>query len=210
MPIISSQMQGYDSDRIYRGPDWRGEGSKLYTAKEADDAGWTPGAYQNDYTWSGPTRQETNEARQSYNQEKGEVMGMSGRWYEAYSPEKVAEFANWEYDPAMHSGMTDSKRDWYETARALARTGQSFSEADISRNRDGGSRRAMAPHIYDNVGGYENWYQNYSLYGSNGFQGSPDLLQSDQVNQFNQDREQRYQDWRNTPEWAKKYSIYGF
>ena len=39
-PVISSQMEGYATDRKYTGPD-----GKTYTAKEADDAGWTAGYY---------------------------------------------------------------------------------------------------------------------------------------------------------------------
>lgn len=207
-PIISSQMPGYATDRIYRGPDWQGEGSKLYTAKEADDAGWTPGKYQNDYIWSGPTRQETNYARQRYNEEKSEVMGMSGDWFRSYDPKKVSEFASWEYDPA--SDMKEGQIDWHETARALAQTGQAFSPADVARNRSGGSKRGMMPHIYDKVGGYDNWFENYSLYGANGFQSAPDLMQPDQIYNYNVDRQQRYKDWRSTPEWEQKYGIYGF
>ena len=37
---ISSKMEGYGTEKKYRGPD-----GGMYTAKEADNAGWTPGYY---------------------------------------------------------------------------------------------------------------------------------------------------------------------
>ena len=106
-PLISSQQSGYATDRLYVGPEG---GDKRYTAKEADDAGWTPGYYNNDYkympqTYDDPNSAEAIAGRQDYLRRRKDK---SSKEYEVWNRLGASQQM---YDPTVHTGYTDLS-DW--------------------------------------------------------------------------------------------------
>ena len=72
--MMSSKNEGYATDKQYRGPD-----GGMYTGKEADDAGWTPGYYNegggayvpDKQTFKDPHSNEAISARLQYSKDIG-------------------------------------------------------------------------------------------------------------------------------------------
>ena len=73
-----------------------------------------------------------------------------------------------------------------EIADALYDTGYDYSHREMVRHRNKGAENKTMPGLYDEYGGYDNWYNNHSLYGENGFTGSKDLMDFDQVMETSQ------------------------
>lgn len=138
LPRISSLMEGYATDRKYTGPD-----GGTYTAKEADDAGWTAGYYDEgggayvpqQKTFDNPHSAEAIAYRQQYAKDTSKdgkyAEGM--KYVSGNDPRRVYDSsANVGYNQDLTSGQ--ELKQWH-MSRAYK---QKMEEDDIDWNASGG------------------------------------------------------------------------
>ena len=95
-----------------------------------------------------------------------------------------------------------------EIADALYDTGYDYSHREMVRHRNKGAENKTMPGLYDEYGGYDNWYNNHSLYGEGGFTGSKDLMDFDQVMETGQRQQDAMKNFQTSDEYMSKYGKY--
>ena len=193
---VSSQDEGYASEKRYYGPD-----GKLYTGKQADDAGWTPGYYDensgaDNYGENGTNsygntkyeqkkidRDESNEAYRQYRSDIGDVR--DGR-----SAGQIVDVSE------------NYKNSNNEMIQKMVDSGQKFTQTEARRAFDGNPDN----NLYRGVGGFDAWEDMMD----SGFKSQYDqnqYLTSDQA-QSNRNRLKEDQSNFMSGEGTKKYGQY--
>lgn len=95
-----------------------------------------------------------------------------------------------------------------EIAEALYDTGYDYSHREMVRHRNKGAENKTMPGLYDEYGGYDNWYNNHSLYGEGGFTGSKDLMDFDQVMETGQRQQDAMRNFQTSDKYMSKYGKY--
>lgn len=96
-----------------------------------------------------------------------------------------------------------------ELADKLYDTGYDYSFNEMTRHQNDGAENTSKPELYDAYGGYDNWYENHSLYSGN-FTGSKDLMSRDEVMEKTNERQQFIKDYQLGEEFQDKYSRFSF
>ncbi len=95
-----------------------------------------------------------------------------------------------------------------EIAQQLYDSGYDYSHQEMARHANGGSdKSAMNSYLYDEYGGYDNWYNNHSLYSGN-FTGSKDLMDFDKVMEIGQQQQDALKNYQTSDEYMSKYGQY--
>ena len=95
-----------------------------------------------------------------------------------------------------------------EIAKQLYDSGYDYSHQEMARHANGGSdKSAMNSYLYDEYGGYDNWYNNHSLYSGN-FTGSKDLMDFDKVMEVGQQQQDAMRNYQTSDEYMSKYGQY--
>lgn len=223
LPSISSQMEGYATDAKYRGPD-----GKMYTAKQADDAGWTAGYYELDQERyqgetgnlykmadalgvsygdsASQTHSKVNQHLRRYGApndytgpSKQEMLDQAGVSKSMIGQDSLKEVhagkAPGEYITGPAGPESPYLQSLNESAGMLQATGYDYNMDSVKRHSNQGKEKSMTS-LYDDFGGYQNWYDNYSIYSGN-FTGAKDIKTWDEIKQNEQTRSQISQDHAN-------------
>lgn len=91
-------------------------------------------------------------------------------------------------------------------AKDLIDSGKDFSWRDYHMHKNDGARNSRFN--YEPYGGYENWYQNHSLYGSNGWTGSQNVMSQDEIAAAETKRTQDRRNYITSDEYMKRYGKY--
>ena len=83
-----------------------------------------------------------------------------------------------------------------DAVQGLLQTGHDFSRAEVLRHKHGGQKLAGFEGIYDSYGGYDNWYNNHSMYSEGGFKGSNDIKSQAEITQIELDRAKKGNEFR--------------
>ena len=76
------------------------------------------------------------------------------------------------------------------------------------RHRNGGADVSKTnSYLYDAYGGYQNWYDNHSLFNDN-FTGSKDLMDFDEVMEIGQRQQDELKNYKTSDEYMSKYGQY--
>jgi len=94
-----------------------------------------------------------------------------------------------------------------ELAQNLYDTGYDYSHREMVRHRNGGAENKSMPGLYDEYGGYQNWYDNHSLFSGN-FTGSKDLMDFNQVMETGQRQQDAMKNFQTSDEYMSKYGKY--
>tara|TARA_R100001463_G_scaffold91472_1_gene146213 strand:+ start:580 stop:1545 length:966 start_codon:yes stop_codon:yes gene_type:complete len=220
---VNRKHESYATVKNYYGPD-----GKLYTGKEADDAGWSPGHYDensgaNNYGEDGRnsyglTRQEQNKQdsaaenrlQKERNSERYRKFGVGS----TYNQSAADSF------PGVTSETADT--DFLKTGLALTNTGQDFSHGEVKRSMNAGAYQPGNSWLYAGYGtkqydpnndkqnreNYQDWYDNYSLFSEGGFLGSPNVMSEDQSVAARRERDAAIKQWNQSDEYQSKYGGY--
>lgn len=93
-------------------------------------------------------------------------------------------------------------------AGKLLETGKDFSWADYNMHKNEGAKKHN--YDYEPYGGYQNWYDNHSLYGQNGFTGSQNVMSQDEIAKRETERTQARKDYLLSDDYMNKYGKYDF
>lgn len=96
-----------------------------------------------------------------------------------------------------------------ETAQQLYDTGYDYSYNEMIRHRNDGAENKTMPGLYDSYGGYQNWYDNHSLYSGN-FTGSNDIVSQDVAMDRQRERQTFIRDYQLGDDYQKKYGQYSW
>ena len=96
-----------------------------------------------------------------------------------------------------------------ELAKELYDSGYDYSHNEMVRHRNGGADLSKTnSYLYDAYGGYQNWYDNHSLYSEGGFTGSKDLMDFDKVMEVGQQQQDAIKNYQTSDEYMSKYGQY--
>lgn len=144
--------------------------------------------------------------------------------------DKLGEYTN-------VAGDTDTQRERNAIIRTFQDSGMDYNHADVLRHMKGGAENKMFTGLYDDYGGYKNWYDNHSIYSGDNAQakdhltnvnsrvggaeaehdyklnlgnwkGSQDIMAFDKVMEQGQARQQAGQNYRNSEEFANRFGKY--
>ena len=157
----------------------------------ADGKGFDPetGKNKNGYTRQQQAVADRRESAEAYRQSRLDLQAEKRK----YGPSGIygRQSARDTHERSMNRGnpkvtgpaaVTDPKMiERNEIADALYDTGYDYSHREMIRHRNKGAENGTIPGLYDEYGGYDNWYNNHSLYGEKGFTGSKDVMDLDKV-----------------------------
>ena len=179
-------------------------------------------------------RQEENQAYQASRAEMQQQMDQVGRAgvYEYQSAKDIQNRDAMEFSNLNAEGK-EHKEDRYALIRTFQNSGYDYNHADVLRHMDGGAERHDFKGLYDDYGGYENWYNNHSIYsgenaqvgkgkqyakaGTEGemytyklgnFTGSKDIMDFGEVMKQGRARQQANKDYINSDLFNDKYGQY--
>ena len=179
-------------------------------------------------------RQEENQAYQASRAEMQQQMDQVGRAgvYEYQSAKDIQNRDAMEFSNLNAEGK-EHKEDRYALIRTFQNSGYDYNHADVLRHMDGGAERHDFKGLYDDYGGYENWYNNHSIYsGENAqvgkgkqnakantegemyqynlgnFTGSKDIMSQDEVMKQGGARQQANKEFVTSNKFAEKYGKY--
>lgn len=116
------------------------------------------------------------------------------------------------------SYLVRSDDDQYETyaqnmdmqnetiASKLLASGHDFSWEDYRMHKKGGAENSR--YDYEPYGGYDNWYNNHSLYGANGFTGSKNVLSVEETGKQETARTKAMREYKLSDDYMNKYGQY--
>ena len=93
-------------------------------------------------------------------------------------------------------------------AGKLLATGKDFSWADYNMHKNEGAKKHN--YDYEPYGGYQNWYDNHSMYGKNGFSGSQNVMSQDEIAKRETERTYKRNEYLLSDEYMNKYGKYDF
>ena len=213
---ISSGMEGYGTDKKYRGPD-----GGMYTAKEADNAGWTPGYYDEgaggaELVGKVDPKQAKLDENEAYRQSRIDIQNHKAQFgpenvYGRQSARDTHERSMSRGNPKVTGPQAQTSADMIaanELAKNLYDSGYDYSHNEMIRHRNGGADLSKTnSYLYDEYGGYDNWYNNHSLYSGN-FTGSKDLMDFDKVMEVGQQQQDALKNYQTSDEYMSKYGQY--
>ena len=221
--LVSSQQSGYATDAIYRGPD-----GGMYTAKQADDAGWTPGYYNDNEknrslygddlkgfnpdtgkNLSGYTQAE--QAKYDRNQESSDKMqyhrDMKGAG--AVGPGAIPVNLRTDYQTKFDETGRYHNNDYdNQIISNLMNTGLKFSQIDIEREKGPNSTHGFDG-LYGKMG-RQGYLDNHSV-GSGNFTGAADqseYVERDEAQALRAEAQQNKYDFYNNQSINDRYGQY--
>ena len=154
-----------------------------------------------------------------------------------YGPGGGQHGERWFDDPNKDAFDKDNQK--YAIRRTLESSGYDFNYDEIQRSKNFGEFQKQNMHLYDQYGegeeGYNNWYNNYSIYGGeNGmtreklqsmvdgnttiggnyqyslgnFTGSQDIMEFDKVMEIGQNQQNAMKEYQASDEYKNKYGQY--
>lgn len=134
-------------------------------------------------------------------------------------------------------GLSDNQKERNALIRTFRDSDYDYNHADVLRHMKGGAENKMFTGLYDDYGGYKDWYDNHSIYsGENAqqaghvqdaslrmsgdnfdadynlnlgnFTGSKDIIDRDEVMRQGGARQQAGKDFYNSNEFMEKYGQY--
>ena len=181
-------------------------------------------------------RQETNDAyRQSRIdlQKQKDAVGRRG----VYEYQSAKDLHKKNIDKYSYTGE-ENEREAHKKAliRTFQNSGYDYNHADVLRHMNDGKENKMFTGLYDDYGGYDNWYKNHSIYsGENAFDkekffgsqthtqdignytydlgnftGSKDIMDRGEVLKQGNARQQAGKDFYNSNSFMEKYGKYDF
>ena len=102
---------------------------------------------------------------------------------------------------------SESMRERNRIADELYDSGYDYSHNEMLRHYGGGKENKSMPGLYDEYGGYQNWYDNHSLYSGN-FSGSKDLMDFDKVMETGQKQQDAMKNLQTSDDYMSKYGKY--
>lgn len=117
------------------------------------------------------------------------------------------------YLVAGDSDKYDEEYDYSQDANEglagkLLASGKDFSWADYNMHKNQGKQQHN--YDYEPYGGYQNWYDNHSLYGKSGFTGSQNVMSQDEIAKQETERTYKRNDYLLSDEYMDKYGKYDF
>ena len=107
----------------------------------------------------------------------------------------------------MHDDFEDYDNEAGENlADKMVASGHNFSWQDYNMNKNEGKKNSQ--YNYDAYGGYENWYNNHSVYSEGGFKGSNNVMSSSEVASAERDRYNKLHEYKMSDDYMKKYGNY--
>lgn len=171
-------------------------------------------------------RRDSNYAYNEYNEELQEKAGRS--YIDNQSARQAHKNAfnktgNYVTGPAPSTSQHMIERN--NLAKRFQSSGYDYNYAEMLRHRNQGKERKEAPELYEAYGGYQNWFDNHSLYaGRTGinlgawadqeswdygnFTGSKDIMDKEVVMQRQQDRQNAITDFHQSDYFKNKYGEY--
>ena len=142
------------------------------------------------------------------------------------------------YD-SLDPNLTYQEKERNALIRTFRDSGYDYNSADILRHMKGGKENKMFTGLYDDYGGYKNWYENHSIYSGENAQakdhvtnkasrkqgydfdaqyqlnlgnwkGSQDIIATDEVLRQGQARQQAGQNYRTSEDFANRFGKYDF
>ena len=107
-----------------------------------------------------------------------------------------------DYDPEKDYSVNPNEG----LASKLLATGKDFSWHDYNMHKNGGKQNSSFN--YEPYGGYQNWYDNHSMYGSNGFTGSKNVMSQKDIGAQETQRTYDRRDYQLSDDYMKKYGKY--
>ena len=96
-----------------------------------------------------------------------------------------------------------------EMAQQLYDTGYDYSYNEMIRHQNDGAEDKTMSGLYDSYGGYQNWYDNHSLYSGN-FTGSNDIVSQDEAMNRQRERQTFIKDYQLGEDYQNKYGQYSW
>lgn len=128
-----------------------------------------------------------------------------------YGSAREAFASNKESDSGSYlMSSDDDNYEGYEMNEAnesvadkLVQSGKDFSWEDFNMNKNGGKQSSRFN--YEPYGGYDNWYNNHSIYSANGFSGSKNVMSSSEVAGAERDRYNKMHEFKMSDDYMNKY-----
>ena len=209
----------------------------------ADGKGYHPetGKNQSGYTRQQQAREDRRNEADAYRQSRVDLqthkdaVGRRGV-YEYQSAKDLQDSKGGKYYDDL-GGLTDTQKERNALIRTFRDSGYDYNHADVLRHMKGGKENKMFTGLYDDYGGYQNWYDNHSIYsGENAQQaghvhdaslrlegdnfdadynlnlgnwtGSKDIMDRDEVLRQGNARQQAGKDYYNSDSYKQKYGQY--
>ena len=110
-------------------------------------------------------------------------------------------------DDDQYEDYSEGMNEAHESiASKLLQSGHDFSWEDYNMHKNGGAQNSR--YNYEPYGGYDNWYNNHSLYGANGFTGSKNVLSTEEVGRIETGRTKAAREYRLSDRFMDKYGKY--
>lgn len=166
-------------------------------------------------------------------QQSKDAVGRRG----VYEYQSAKDLHNKNADQYKHtSDLSAREADRRAIIRTLQNSDYDYNHADVLRHMNDGKENKMFTGLYDDYGGYQNWYDNHSIYGGENahskekffseqmpvedvgnytynlgnFTGSRDIMDRDEVMRQGAARQQAGKDFFNSNEFMEKYGNYDF
>ena len=150
-----------------------------------------------------------DEERQAYNQSRIDFQNAkNSAGYSWIGNEGLRDSYDWSEDGwGANEGV--NWRDGRYVKNLLHDTGYEYTPNEIQRHKNQGEEQKGNQHLYRDFGGYQNWYDNHSLFGEGGFTGSSNVKSVDEIMQRQRDREYKLDNnfWN---DFNEKYGKYDF
>ena len=186
-------------------------------------------------------REESNAA---YNQSRKDIQAVKAEHGPKGIYDRQSAASNYDKNPLEFvDNPTESATDRDNDAvrRALEESGFDYNHFEIQRHKNAGKYQANSDYLYDAYGGgregYQNWYDNYSIYGGdNGqntsdywsdytsdgrkkkdtdyeystgnFQGSKDIMDLDKVLEIGRNQQDAIKNYQTSSDYMSKYGQY--
>lgn len=111
-----------------------------------------------------------------------------------------------------HDFISQEKQDaaWKDgrfVRQQLQDTGYEYTPDEIRRHKNYGREQEHNPNLYKDFGGYDNWYQNHSMFGEGGFKGTSNIVDFDQTMKRERERTSAANNFYQN-DFMKKYGQY--
>jgi len=188
-------------------------------------------------------KKDRKESAQAYAQSRKDIQAAGAKAgkaniysYQKANDNEAAGFKAGKYND-IAPGEDDNMRERNALIRTFQESGYDYNYADIQRHQNQGKENKTIPGLYDKYGGYDNWYNNHSIYsgenaydkysfeGGDGttarrdvgpsytydlgnFRGSQDVMGLDTVLEQGKARQDAMQNYQTSNEFKNKYSKY--
>lgn len=184
---------------------------------------------------------ERKESAKAYAQSRKDIQAAGAKEGKAniYSYQKANDNEAAGYKAGKYNdveGADENTRERNALIRTFQESGYDYNYADIQRHQNQGKENKSMPGLYDEYGGYDNWYNNHSIYsgenaydkytfeGKGGsarrdvgpgytydlgnFKGSQDVMNLDTVLEQGNARQDAMQNYQTSDKYMEKYGKY--